>query len=228
MPPDRLAEADHNDARGDDDSPRRLWGQVMNVDERFHLAIKEFDKANEEDPRTEIVAGHAQPKELLFSRRVYAWIEKLVERPSEKLLLAARSHTLRRWMIPRDRYPMTTKDYHRWRNALAEFHAAEAEKILAEVGYGPEMIDPVRQLIIKANWPAEEEALALEDADCLVFLETKLGDFVDQWDDEKMSRILRQTYAKMTPDAREAVSTLHFDEKERAVLNRVLFGGRAG
>lgn len=194
----------------------------MKKDERFCTAIEDFDQVNEQDPRSEIVDGDTVPKELLFAQRVYGWVEKLVENPSETLLLAARSHTLRRWAIPRDRYAMTTQAYHQWRSALAELHAEEAEKILAEVGYGMDTIDAVRKLITKATWPAAEDALALEDADCLVFLETKLGHYVDQWDEEKMSRVLRQTYSKMTPRAREEVATLNLGEKERAVLDRAL------
>lgn len=200
----------------------------MKNDERFCLAIEDFDKVNEQDPRTEIVDGDTMPKELLFARRVYGWIEKLVENPSETLLLAARSHTLRRWAIPRDRYAMNTQAYHQWRQALAELHAEEAEKILAEVGYGTDMIEAVRELITKATWPAADDALALEDADCLVFLETKLGHYVDQWDQEKMSRVLRQTYGKMTPRAREEVATLSLGEKERAALDRALSDDAAG
>ena len=197
----------------------------MKENERFCAAIKGFDQVNQQDPRTEIVDGDTMPKELLFARRVYGWIEKLVENPSETLLLAARSHTLRRWAIPRDRYAMTTHAYHQWRQALAELHAEEAEKILAEVGYGTETMDAVRKLITKASWPADNDALALADADCLVFLETKLGHYVDQWDEEKMSRVLRQTYSKMTPRAREEVATLNLGEKERAALDRALSGG---
>ncbi len=198
----------------------------MKKNERFCSAIEGFDQVNQQDPRTEIVDGDTMPKELLFARRVYGWIEKLVENPSDTLLLAARSHTLRRWAIPRDRYAMTTQAYHQWRQALAELHAKEAEKILAEVGYGTDTIDAVRRLITKATWPADDDALALEDADCLVFLETKLGHFVDQWDEEKMSRVLRQTYGKMTPRAREEVAKLNLGEKDRAALDRALSDDR--
>ncbi len=90
------------------------------------------------------------------------------------------------------------------------------------------MIDAVCKLITKATWPANDDALALEDADCLVFLETKLGHYLDQWDEEKMSRVLRQTYGKMTPRAREEVATLNLSEKDRAALDRALSGDRTG
>src|SRR3990172_4807621 len=102
----------------------------MSDEERFAEAIRRIDALNGEDPRTEVVEGQPQPRELLFARRVYEWVRNLIVEPSEELLLAARAHTLRRWMIPRDRYPMTTPGYHQWRDALAAFHADEAARIL--------------------------------------------------------------------------------------------------
>ncbi len=62
---------------------------------------------------------------------------------------------------------------------------------------------PSHAFITKANWPAEPEACALEDADCLVFLETKLQNYVDEWEEEKILRVLQRTLRKMTLDARE-------------------------
>ena len=119
----------------------------MQRDERFSEAIKKIDAANQEDPRTELVDGSPQSRELLFAQRVYEWVRKLVNAPSEELLLAARAHTLRRWMIPRDRYPMTTAGYHKWRDALAQFHADEAETILRAVAYPASQIRRIRDFI---------------------------------------------------------------------------------
>jgi len=196
----------------------------MHESERFQQAIERFDKANATDPRRDEVDGTAQPRELLFARSVYEWVQKLAPEPSEPLLLAARSHTLCRWMIPRDRYPMTTTGYHEWRNALAEFHADEAAKILQDVGYDAGTIRQVRALNTKANWPADPEALVLEDADCLVFLESKLSRFIDAWDDEKMTRVLGQTYRKMTPEARRHVGALPLGDRERKIVEQVVSG----
>ena len=103
-------------------------------DERLAEAIKRIDAVNNEDPRTELVDGKPRSRELLFAQRVYEWVRRLVDDPSEELLLAARAHTLRRWIIPRGRYPKTTAGYHQWRNALAQFHAQEAGEILGEAG----------------------------------------------------------------------------------------------
>ena len=192
----------------------------MKTDRRFADAIDSLDAANREDPRTELVNGEAQPRELLFSKRVYDWVCKLVGDPSEELLLAARAHTIRRWMIPRDRFPKTTVGYHAWRNALAQFHAKEADAILRDGGYSEETVRTVRSFITKTNWPANREACALEDADCLVFLETKLQNYVDEWDESKALRIIRRTHAKMTPEARRRIAELDLGKRERELLQR--------
>ena len=200
----------------------------MQKDNRFAEAIKKIDAANMEDARSEIVDGRSQPRELLFAQRVYRWVEHLVEEPSEELLLAARAHTLRRWMIPRDRYPMTTIGYHQWRNALARFHADEAETILHAVGYPAKQIQSIRDFITKKNWPENKEACVLEDADCLVFLETKLADYIDAWEESKALRILQRTIRKMTPEGRTHVFKLKLGERERELVRRAGLPALAG
>ncbi len=192
----------------------------MTGNERFNAAIAQIDAANAEDPRTEMVDGRAQPRELLFGQRVYEWVQRLVQDPSAELLLAARAHTLRRWVIPRDRYPKTTGGYHQWRDALAQFHADEAESILGAVGYPADVLRAVRDFITKANWPEDKEACALEDADCLVFLETKLSDYIDAWEERKTLRILRRTIRKMTPAARTMALDLELGDRERNLIDQ--------
>jgi len=191
-------------------------------DARFADALNKIDEANAQDPRIENAAGSSQPRELLFSRRVFEWVQKLVSAPSEELLLSARAHTLKRWEIPRDRYPKTTVGYHEWRDACAEHHADEAARILRNAGYDEEMIARVSGFITRTNWPGDAEACALEDADCLVFLETKLAKYLDEWDEEKTLRILKRSFKKMTPQARELAKAMPLDSKCRAVLARAL------
>jgi len=198
----------------------------MQRDKQFSEAIKKIDAANMEDPRSEIVDGRPQPRELLFAQRVFRWVEQLAEEPSEELLLAARAHTLRRWKIPRARYPMTTVGYHQWRNALAQFHADEAESILRAAGYPVEKIQKVREFITKENWPEDKEACVLEDADCLVFLDTKLLNYLDAWEESKTLRILRRTLRKMTPEGRTQAFQLELGEREKELVRRAANAGK--
>ena len=60
----------------------------------------------------------------------------------------------------------------------------------------------------------------LEDADCLVFLETKLSDYIDDWQDTKTLRILQRTIRKMTPEARTRAFQLKLGDRERELLRR--------
>ncbi|MDO8629477.1 MAG: DUF4202 domain-containing protein [Phycisphaerales bacterium] len=188
--------------------------------ERLAEALRRIDDANAEDPRTEAADGADQPRELLFARRVYDWVTRLVTDPSETLLLAARAHTLRRWMVPRDHYPMTNLGYHEWRDACATFHAQEAERILRDVGYPRTAIDRVTALITKQNWESDPEGRTLEDADCLAFLESKLHHYLDEWDEEKAIGILRRTLRKMTPQGRALAATLKLDPRCLELLRR--------
>ena len=192
----------------------------MQTERPFAEAIKRIDAANREDPRTELVDGRPQPREWLFAQRVYEWVQHLAQDPSEELLLAARAHTLRRWLIPRDRYPKTTVGYHQWRDALAQFHAQEAESILRQVGYPADKIRVVRAFITKENWPDSKEACTLEDADCLVFLEAKLPGYVDAWGESKALRILQRTFRKMTPDGRARALQLNLGEREQELVHQ--------
>jgi hypothetical protein len=196
----------------------------MEGETRFAMAIRRIDDANRLDPRTDVVEGAPYPRELHFAERVYTWVERLDARPSEPLRLAARAHTLRRWEIPRDRYPRTNPGYHAWRDALAEFHAEEAAKILRNVGYDEDLIEEVRVLITREQWPQNSDACTLEDADCLAFLELKLETYLDQWDEQKAVRILRRTLRKMSPTARELAHRLDLTLGAHDVLDKAAAG----
>src|SRR5690349_14261387 len=104
-------------------------------DERFRLAIERFDAANARDPNVTVVDGVAQPKELVYARRMTQWLNKLEPDASETLQLAARSQHLMRWSIPRGDYPQDRAGYLKWRTTLYDFHAERAAGILRDVGY---------------------------------------------------------------------------------------------
>lgn len=195
----------------------------MNPDpDRFDKAVRLMDALNATDPRTEMFEGRIHPKELIFSQRVAAWIERLVDEPSEALRLAAHGHTLCRWKVARDDFDKGLVGYRYWRNACADRHAEETTRILRDVGYDEAMIDAVRDLTLKKNWPAEDEALALEDADCLAFLELKLKHYLDEWTEEKTIDILAKTARKMTPAARTHVMDLALSDREKELIQKAL------
>ena len=180
--------------------------------------LREFDDANRLDPRSQKVAGILHPRELVFSQRVSEWINRLSPEASESVRLAARSHTLRRWEVPRDRFAMDTAGYHQWRCATAEHSAREASHILERRGYPNAMVERVASLIKRELFPQDPDAQLLEDADCLVFLEIKLEEYLSQWDEEKVARVLRGTWSKMSESARGLAMDLPVPPEVRKVL----------
>jgi hypothetical protein len=92
--------------------------------------------------------------------------------------------------------------YHRWRTALKTFHADKSEEILREVGYGNCVIDRVRSLNLKENFPTDPESQILEDALCLVFIQFQFEELASKTTPEKLLNAVSKTWRKMSPDAR--------------------------
>lgn len=177
-------------------------------DGRFERAIAAIDAANAADPNRLSIAGEAGPKELVHAKLVTAWITRLVAEPDQALLLAARAHHLKRWQRPRSDHPEGRAGYHRWRRELQEFHAAESAKILAAHGIDAVTIARVGDLIRKRGLGSDPGAQAIEDALCLVFIETQLADFAARHEDERVIGILVKSLGKMSPAGRDRVAEI--------------------
>lgn len=192
----------------------------MGGSERLSRALAAIDAANADDPNQIVVRGERRPKELAHAELVSEWTLKLRPDASEALRLAARAHHIRRWAIPRSGYPDGRRGYHAWRRALHEHHAAEVGRILAELGYEPDAIQRVQDLVRKAGLGRDPEVQTLEDALCLVFLETQLEDLAERLDEEKLQDVLTKTLRKMSPDGIQAARALPLDPPQRALLER--------
>jgi hypothetical protein len=188
--------------------------------ERLSRALAAIDAANADDPNRIDVRGAPRPKEQAHAELAGAWIERLVAQPSEALRLAARAHHVRRWEIPRGSFPEGRAGYHRWRTALQEHHARIAGEILDAQGYDAATRSRVQDLVRKRGLGRDPEAQALEDALCLVFLETQLAEIAARMPDEKLTDVLRKTLRKMSPAARALAAELPLGERERGLLAR--------
>ena len=186
------------------------------------LALERFDAENSRDPNTEVAEGRAHPRELLYARRLSAWVARLCPAPSEALQLAARAQHLCRWMIPRSRYEMTRPGYHRWRTELRQFHAGRATEILHDLHCSEDLIRRVQSLVLKQNFPADPESRVLEDALCLVFLEHQLAGLAARTPADRVINALRKSWMKMTPAARQAALALNYGPVEKALLDQAL------
>lgn len=193
------------------------------IDEsRFRAAIERFDAANARDPNVTLVDGAPQPKELIYARRMTDWLTRLEPNGSEAVHLAARSQHLMRWSISRADYPMDRPGYLKWRTTLYDFHAEKAGEILRDVGYDNATIERVQSLVRKEKIKADPEMQLLEDVICLVFLENYFAEFAADHDEEKLIRILRRTWAKMSPRGHDAALGLKLPERERSLIERAL------
>ncbi|MEQ2005492.1 MAG: DUF4202 domain-containing protein [Limisphaerales bacterium] len=191
---------------------------------RFESALRRFDEANARDPNTEVVAGVARPRELVYAQCLTDWVLRLQPDASEPLRLAARCQHLCRWESPRSRYAMDRAGYLKWRAELKKFHAEKSGQILREVAYGEELIGQVQSLNLKKNFPADADSRVIEDALCLVFLQFQFADLAAKTDDDKMINALRKSWAKMTEQARAEALKLTYGPRELALVQRALQG----
>ena len=190
--------------------------------ERFERAVAAIDAANADDPHRIVVRGVEHPKELGHAELVTEWVEQLRPDASEELLLAARAHHVRRWEIPRDSYPEGRSGYLRWRRALHDLHARVVGEILTDAGYGPVEIERVQAIVRKRNLASDADVQALEDALCLVFLETQFDALAHRLDPEKMDDVVRKTLAKMSDDGTRLALGLDLGDDQREALMRVV------
>ena len=190
--------------------------------DRLQRVLARIDQLNSEDPNTELVDGVAHPRELVYAQRLTTWVLRLNPNASEVLRIAARGQHVQRWTIPRERYERNRKGYLRWREVLKTFHAQTVTGLMRAEGYPEELIQRVEQLIRKKQLGTDPETQTLEDALCLVFLETQFADLCRKEPEEKMLEILRKTWQKMSPRARDEALRLNFSPEERRLLEEAL------
>jgi len=198
---------------------------VRDLSERsaaYARAVAAIDAANAADPNPVTVRGDTSPLALVHGRLAVAWVDRLVEEPSEAVLLAARAHHLRRWELPRAHYPAGRNGYLRWRRAQKERHAREVAVLLVAAGYDDTEIGRVQELVKRTRLAWDPDAQAVEDAACLVFLETQLADTARRFDRARMLDVLRKTAAKMTPRGLAAVAEVPLGDRERALIDDAL------
>jgi len=195
-------------------------------DGRFARALAAIDAANAQDPNPDPIpdapGGAGVPAGLAYGRRMTAWVERLKPDASQALRLAARAQHIRRWEIPRADYPEGRDGYLRWRTRLKRHHAKIAAAILQDAGYDAATIERVQALLRKRGVKTDPETQTLEDAACLVFLETGLAEFARSHDPQKVVGILRKTWGKMSDAGRSAALELDLPDEARALVAEAL------
>src|SRR5262249_12150736 len=126
------------------------------------------------------------------------------------------------WTVPRAKYPEGRNGYLRWREDLKKFHADALSAILKDAGYGDVSIAKARSLLIRKNLASDAEGPTLEYAACLVLLHFEFSEFAAKTDPDKMVDILRKSWKKMSPAARERALQLDLSPGELDLVKRAL------
>ncbi len=189
--------------------------------ERLGRLLDKIDALNSQDPNKDVADGKSHPRELLYAKRLSDWVRKLEPNPSKELLIAARGQHVCRWTIPRSRYPMDRKGYLRWREDLKTFHADTVARLMQEEGYSQDMIDHLRQIMRKRDFQ-DPVTQCVEDALCLVFLETQFADLRKKTPDDKMVEILRKTWRKMSERGKQAALALNLSAEDKDLVLKAL------
>lgn len=189
---------------------------------KLDQAIAKIDAANAADPNMMDDNGRARPVALVHAEKRTSYINRLTDNnPSEALQIAARAQHLRRWEIPRDSYARDRVGYLKWRSDLKQFHADQTAVILSEVGYDEEFIERVKSIILKRQIKQDSEVQAVEDALCLVFLETQFTSFA-QKEADKIVDIVRKTWKKMSPQGHALALQLPLTAADQAIIEEAL------
>ncbi len=152
-----------------------------------------------------IDAAHAADPdqlELAYADAMERWLTRLIPDAAPLLLLAARCQHLERWTVPRESYPLDKVGYHAWRRGLYTRQADRARELLLDAGVAGSDAEAVHTWVSKTDLQGNTGSQALEDAACLVFLESEIAGFAAAHADyprEKFIDIIRKTWRKMSP-----------------------------
>jgi hypothetical protein len=195
---------------------------VCSLNDRYAVASRSIDDANSLDPNWVSVRGVVQPLALVHGQHAVEWVQQLVPAPQELLLLAARAHHLRRWELPRSRYADGKVGYHQWKRDQRQRHAADVAALLAPAGYSDDEIAQVQAWIRRERLATDPGSQAVEDAACLVFIETQLADVANKLEHDHLIDVIRKTAKKMSPSALAAVGKIPLGDVEQRLLGEAL------
>ena len=195
---------------------------MRGLNARYDRAVAAIDAANGDDPNRVTVRGDDEPLALAHGRLAVEWVTRLVPDADDALLLAARAHHLRRWEVQRSSYPEGKAGYLRWKRDQRVRHANDIEALLADAGYDTVTIVRTQTLIRRDDLRNDPGAQAVEDAACLVFLETQLASVADRLDHAHLLDVLRKSARKLSSAGLTAVADVPLDDAGRALLAEAL------
>ena len=190
--------------------------------DKLQIAFDAFDSYNKQDPFTFTWDGASYPQEYFLALKLHEWVLKLDPNASEELLLASRSQHIGRWESPRESYPMDREGYLKWRRDLANFHADKSAEIMRRAGYDEEIIERVKQIILKQKIKVDAEVQTMENALCLMFLQFQYEEFLHKHSPEKVINILRKSLIKMDAHGHPFALGLKYSDLGLQYINEAL------
>ena len=184
-------------------------------------AFDGISHANEADPNR--VGGEGLA--AVEGRLAQGWVEQLEPEASDAVRLAARAHHLRRWEVPRSRYPDGRAGYLRWRRDQKARHAIDLRGLLDSAGVDPAVATRATTIVQKIGLGRDPEVQLFEDAVALTFLETQFAATADRLADDRMVAVVAKTLDKMSPTGRAAALTIDLDERLAALVAQALATG---
>ncbi|GAB2710264.1 DUF4202 domain-containing protein [Halomonas garicola] len=188
----------------------------------FITVFDALDDLHRGDPRIVEVDGEAEPRELVYARRMSAWLEHIDSEPSDILRLAVRAQHLERWQLPRADYTEGRVGYLTWRRDQSRRAGETTARLMREAGYAEADAERAARIIRKQDLKRDAEVQTLEDCACLVFLENYFADFSRTIERDHLIRIVQKTWRKMSPGARELALALPMSETSAAIVQEAL------
>jgi hypothetical protein len=187
---------------------------------RFDTVVAAIDAANAADPTRVAVRGAEHPLALVHGRLAAEWVLLLDPTVDDIVRLAAQAHHLRRWELPRSVYEPGRAGYLKWKRDQRRRHADDLAALMRNAQY-PAVDVAAAQAAVRREGAGGQ---LVEDAACLVFIETQLASVAAQLDRDHLLDVIRKTAKKMSPEAIAAVATIPLGADEQAVLAEALAG----
>jgi hypothetical protein len=200
----------------------------LTPDPRLASISDAIDAANADDPNEVSVRGEMLPLALAHGRLAAEWVTRLApdagidDVPDDVVVIAARAHHLRRWEVPRTSYPEGRTGYLRWRRDQKRRHADDMAELMSAAGYDDAETARVQALIRREGLGTDPDTQLVEDAACLVFIETQLAEMTERFERQHLLEVIRKTARKMSPAGLAAVAEIDLGAAERAVLGDAL------
>lgn len=183
--------------------------------------LADIDIANTADPKR--LGDH--PLARAQGQLASIWLDQLDPEAPIPVRIAARAHHLKRWEIARSDYPEGRSGYLRWRRDNKQHQANSAADILTNHGYTGETINRVGELLLRKALATDPDTQLLEDAACLVFIQTQFDEMVRRLGEEQMVDVVAKTLRKMSSSAIQLAGSIELSDSATAVLARAVATG---